>query len=70
MLEATANLDFYQDSVNGLIVDGTAVVGITTQLGIKIYSKTVILTNGTFLNGLIHVGEKQFGGGRAGERAP
>ena len=65
MLEATANLDFYQDSVNGLIVDGTAVVGITTQLGIKIYSKTVILTNGTFLNGLIHVGEKQFGGGRA-----
>ena len=68
MLEATTNIDFYQDSVNGLIVDGTAVVGITTQLGIKIYSKTVILTNGTFLNGLIHVGEKQFGGGRAGEK--
>tara|TARA_X000000950_G_scaffold6234_1_gene6717 strand:- start:2069 stop:3940 length:1872 start_codon:yes stop_codon:yes gene_type:complete len=68
MLEATPNLDFYQDSVYGLIVDGTTVVGVTTQLGIKIYTKTVILTNGTFLNGLIHVGEKQFGGGRAGEK--
>jgi tRNA uridine 5-carboxymethylaminomethyl modification enzyme len=68
MLEATPNLDFYQDSVNGLIVDGTTVVGVTTQLGLKIYSRTVILTNGTFLNGLIHVGEKQFGGGRAGEK--
>ena len=68
MLEATPNLDFYQDSVYGLIVDGTTVVGVTTQLGIKIYAKIVILTNGTFLNGLIHVGEKQFGGGRAGEK--
>ena len=68
MLEATPNLDFYQDSVFGLIVDGTTVVGVTTQLGIKIYTKIVILTNGTFLNGLIHVGEKQFGGGRAGEK--
>jgi len=68
MLEATQNLDFYQDSVSGLIVDGTTVVGVTTQLGIKVYTKTVILTNGTFLNGLIHVGEKQFGGGRAGEK--
>ena len=68
MLEATPNLDFYQDSVYGLIVDGTTVVGVTTQLGIKIYTKIVILTNGTFLNGLIHVGEKQFGGGRAGEK--
>mgnify|MGYP001266758339 FL=1 len=69
MLEATPNLDFYQDSVVGLLVDGSAVVGVVTQLGIKVYSKSVILTNGTFLNGLIHVGEKQFGGGRAGEKA-
>ena len=69
MLESTPNLDFYQDSVVGLLVDGSAVVGVVTQLGIKVYSKSVILTNGTFLNGLIHVGEKQFGGGRAGEKA-
>ena len=69
MLEATPNLDFYQDSVVGLLVDGSAVVGVVTKLGIKVYSKSVILTNGTFLNGLIHVGEKQFGGGRAGEKA-
>ena len=69
MLEATPNLDFYQDSVVGLLVDCSAVVGVVTQLGIKVYSKSVILTNGTFLNGLIHVGEKQFGGGRAGEKA-
>ena len=69
MLEATPNLDFYQDSVVGLLVDGSAVVGVVTQLGIKVYSRSVILTNGTFLNGLIHVGEKQFGGGRAGEKA-
>ena len=66
MLEATPNLDFYQDSVVGLLVDGSAVVGVVTQLGIKVYSKSVILTNGTFLNGLIHVGEKQFGGGKIG----
>ncbi len=69
MLEQTPNLDFYQDSVVGLLVDKNSVCGVVTQLGLKIYSKSVILTNGTFLNGLIHVGEKNFGGGRAGEKA-
>ena len=63
LLEDTPNLDFYQDSVIGLIVDNKTIRGVVTQLGLKIKSKTVILTNGTFLNGLIHVGEKQFGGG-------
>ena len=66
LLEETPNLDFYQDSVIGLIVDNKTIKGVVTQLGLKIRSKTVILTNGTFLNGLIHVGEKQFGGGRVG----
>ena len=69
LLEDTPNLDFYQDSVIGLIVDKKTIKGVVTQLGLKIKSKTVILTNGTFLNGLIHVGEKQFGGGRVGEKA-
>ena len=69
LLEETPNLDFYQDSVIGLIVDNKTIKGVVTQLGLKIKSKTVILTNGTFLNGLIHVGEKQFGGGRVGEKA-
>ena len=69
MLEQTPNLDFYQDSVVGLLVDKNSVCGVITQLGLKIYSKSVILTNGTFLNGLIHVGEKNFGGGRVGEKA-
>ena len=69
LLEDTPNLDFYQDSVMGLIVENKTIKGVVTQLGLKIKSKTVILTNGTFLNGLIHVGEKQFGGGRAGEKA-
>ena len=69
LLEDTPNLDFYQDSVIGLIVDNKRIRGVVTQLGLKIKSKTVILTNGTFLNGLIHVGEKQFGGGRVGEKA-
>ena len=69
LLEDTPNLDFYQDSVIGLIVDKKIIRGVVTQLGLKIKSKTVILTNGTFLNGLIHVGEKQFGGGRVGEKA-
>ncbi|WP_423820285.1 tRNA uridine-5-carboxymethylaminomethyl(34) synthesis enzyme MnmG [Salinimicrobium sp. TIG7-5_MAKvit] len=68
-LEATANLDFYQEMVSGLIIEGDKVVGVKTSLGIEIKAKSVILTNGTFLNGLIHIGEKQFGGGRAGERA-
>ena len=69
LLEQTPNLDFYQDSVVGLLVDNNSVCGVVTQLGLKIQSKTVVLTNGTFLNGLIHVGEKNFGGGRVGEKA-
>lgn len=69
MLENTPNLDFYQDMVKGLLVNKDAVVGVVTSLGIEIKAKAVILTNGTFLNGLIHIGEKNFGGGRAGESA-
>ena len=69
MLEQTENLDFYQDSVNGLIFDGTSIVGVKTALGLEIKSRTVIITAGTFLNGLIHIGEKTFGGGRAGEKS-
>lgn len=69
MLEQTPNLDFYQEMANGLLIENGVVTGITTVLGIKIKAKTVVLTNGTFLNGLIHIGEKQFGGGRAGESA-
>jgi len=68
-LEGTPNLDFYQEMVAGLIVEGGAVVGIKTSLGLKIKGKSVVLTNGTFLNGLIHIGDKNFGGGRSGERA-
>lgn len=67
MLEQTDNLDFYQDSVNGLLFDGKKVSGVRTSLGLSIKAKTVIVTAGTFLNGLIHIGEKTFGGGRAGE---
>jgi tRNA uridine 5-carboxymethylaminomethyl modification enzyme len=69
LLEKTSNLDFYQDMVVDLIVDKDQVIGVVTSLGLKIYSNTVVLTNGTFLNGLIHIGEKNFGGGRAGEKA-
>jgi len=69
MLEKTDNLDFYQDSVNGLLFDGNTIVGVKTALGLEIKSKSVIVTAGTFLNGLIHIGEKTFGGGRAGESA-
>jgi len=69
MLEKTPNLDFYQEMVSGLITKNNKVVGVKTSLGIEIRSKTVVLTNGTFLNGVIHIGDKQFGGGRAGERA-
>lgn len=68
-LEATPNLDFYQEMVNGLIIEKDRIVGVRTGMGLNIRARTVILTNGTFLNGLIHIGEKQFGGGRAGERA-
>ena len=69
MLEATPNLDFYQEMVSGLIIENGKITGVRTALGITIKSKSVVLTNGTFLNGLIHIGEKQFGGGRAGESA-
>ena len=68
-LERTPNVDFYQEMVSGLIVENNTVIGVRTSLGIDIKAKSVVLTNGTFLNGLIHIGEKQFGGGRAGERA-
>ena len=69
LLEQTPNLDFYQDMVSGLLIEQDYVVGVKTSLGLSIKSKSVILTNGTFLNGLIHIGDKNFGGGRAGERA-
>ena len=69
MLEQTPNLDFYQEMVSGLIVEDDKIVGVRTSLGLEVKAKTVVLTNGTFLNGLIHIGEKQFGGGRAGESA-
>ena len=68
-LEGTQNLDFYQEMVSGLIVENHKVVGVKTSLGIEVKAKSVVLTNGTFLNGLIHIGDKNFGGGRAGERA-
>ncbi len=67
MLERTPNVDFWQDMVCGLIIEGDKVCGVETAMGIKIKGKSVILTNGTFLNGIIHIGEKHFGGGRAGE---
>jgi|TARA_A100001015_G_scaffold53334_1_gene58435 tRNA uridine 5-carboxymethylaminomethyl modification enzyme len=69
MLESTPNLDFYQEMVKNLWIEKNNLCGVVTGLGQKIKGKTVVLTNGTFLNGLIHVGEKNFGGGRAGEKA-
>lgn len=69
MLEANKNIDFWQDMVSSLLVKNGVVKGVKTSMGIEIESKAVVLTNGTFLNGIIHIGEKQFGGGRAGERA-
>ena len=69
MLELHPNIDFWQDMVTGIIVKNKVVKGVYTQMGLEIYSKSVILTNGTFLNGIIHIGEKQFGGGRIQERA-
>ena len=69
MLEKTQNLDFYQEMVSGILVENNKIVGVRTSLGLEVKGKSVVLTNGTFLNGLIHIGEKQFGGGRAGERA-
>ncbi|HFK5528061.1 TPA: tRNA uridine-5-carboxymethylaminomethyl(34) synthesis enzyme MnmG [Elizabethkingia anophelis] len=67
MLEQTPNLDFFQDMVKSLIIENNKVAGVVTSLGIEIKAKAVVLTNGTFLNGLIHVGDKQLGGGRMGE---
>ena len=67
MLENTKNVDFYQDTVNDLLFKDGKVTGVKTAIGHKIKSKSVIVTAGTFLNGLIHIGEKTFGGGRAGE---
>ena len=69
MLENTKNLDFYQEMVTDVIVKKNKIIGVTTSLGIEIYSDTVILTNGTFLNGKIHIGEKNFQGGRVGEKS-
>jgi len=69
MLEETPNVDFWQDTVNGLIVSRGTVVGVVTGMGKEVRGKSVVLTNGTFLNGVIHIGEKQFGGGRMGEKA-
>lgn len=69
LLEQTQNLDFYQDMIKDIIVKNGKIEGVVTSLGIPIRSKSVVLTNGTFLNGLIHIGEKNYGGGRAGEKA-
>ncbi len=68
-LEETLNIDFWQDMVTGLFVEDSRAVGVKTSMGVSFRCKSVILTNGTFLNGLIHIGEKQFGGGRTGEKA-
>lgn len=66
-LENTPNLDFFQDMVKNIIIENGKAAGVITNIGVEIRGKTVVLTNGTFLNGLIHIGEKQFGGGRMGE---
>jgi len=69
MLERTPNVDFWQDMIKGLIIEDNMACGVVTGMGLEIRSKAVVLTNGTFLNGVIHIGEKQFGGGRTGEKA-
>ena len=69
MLEQTQNLDFYQEMVTGVLIKGGRCVGVKTSLGLEISARAVVLTNGTFLNGLIHIGDKNYGGGRAGEKA-
>ena len=69
LLEQNLNVDFWQDMAVGVLVENNTVVGVELAMGTKAYAKAVVLTNGTFLNGLIHLGEKQFGGGRAGEKA-
>jgi tRNA uridine 5-carboxymethylaminomethyl modification enzyme len=68
-LEKTPNVDFWQDMVTSLLVKGNTVVGVKTSIGVEIEADAVVLTNGTFLNGVIHIGEKKFGGGRTGEKA-
>lgn len=69
MLEANENVDFWQEMITGIVVKDGRAVGVRTGIGLEIPGKSVVLTNGTFLNGLIHIGDKNFGGGRAGERA-
>lgn len=69
LLENTPNIDFWQDMVSGILVENNKVCGIKTSMGLEIKANAVVLTNGTFLNGVIHIGEKQLGGGRAGEKA-
>jgi tRNA uridine 5-carboxymethylaminomethyl modification enzyme len=69
LLEQNPNVDFWQDMCVGIITEGERVIGVQLAMGTKVYATTVVLTNGTFLNGLIHLGEKQYGGGRAGEKA-
>ncbi|MCL4107173.1 UNVERIFIED_CONTAM: hypothetical protein GTU68_032988 [Idotea baltica] len=69
MLEGNENIDFWQEMITGLVVKDGRAIGVKTSIGLEIPAKSVILTNGTFLNGLIHIGDKNFGGGRAGERA-
>lgn len=69
LLEQNKNVDFWQDMCNGVIIENNKAVGVKTGFGLNIYAKSIVLTNGTFLNGLIHLGEKQFGGGRVGEKA-
>lgn len=68
-LENNPNVDFWQEMVTGILVEKNQVVGVKTSLGLEIKAKSVVLTNGTFLNGLIHIGDKNFGGGRTGERS-
>src|SRR5215213_9852740 len=68
-LEQTPKVDFWQEMASGLLIEGNKVVGVKTALGVEIRSKAVVLTNGTFLNGKIHIGEKNFGGGRTGEKS-
>ena len=69
LLEQNSNVDFWQDMCVGIITEGNKVIGVELAMGTKVYASAVVLTNGTFLNGLIHLGEKQYGGGRAGEKA-
>jgi len=69
LLEQNPNVDFWQDMCVGVLIEQSTIIGVQLAMGTKVYGTTVVLTNGTFLNGLIHLGEKQFGGGRAGEKA-